>query len=202
METTMTRRRARVAALAVLAAVSMPAAAEPSSWRIEAGEIRVLVPLKPGGAFTATSPSLEGTLTLGVDKPARLTGRVELDLSTIDTGIALRNQHLREKYLEVAKGAGYDRAVLSDIRFHEADGAGFAGRTAFTATLLLHGVTKAIAGTAEVAHEGADRRVKAVFPLELTDFGVVPPMYLGVGVASRLRVTALLVAKPAAPAAP
>jgi polyisoprenoid-binding protein YceI len=124
-----------------------------------------------------------------------------MDLSTIDTGIALRNQHLRENYLEVAKGEGYDSAILSDIRFHEADGAGFAGKTAFTAALLLHGVTKAIAGTAEISHQGADRRVKAIFPLELTDFGITPPMYLGVGVASRLRVTAVLVAKPAAPAA-
>jgi polyisoprenoid-binding protein YceI len=190
----------RILVLALLAAGSIATAAEPSSWRIEAGDVRVLVPLKPGGAFTATSPSLAGTLTLAPDTPARLNGSVAMDLSTIDTGIALRNQHLRENYLEVAKGAGYDKAVLSDIRLHEAGGAGFAGKTAFTATLLLHGVTKGIAGTAEVAHEGASRRVKAVFPLELTDFGITPPMYLGVGVASRLRVTALLVAKPAAAA--
>ena len=187
-------------AFAVLAAASIASAAEPSSWRIEAGDVRVLVPLKPGGAFTATGPALAGTLTVAAGTPARLTGAVEMDLSTIDTGIALRNQHLREKYLEVAKGAGYDKAVLSDIRLHEAGGAGFAGKTAFTATLLLHGVTKAVAGTAEVSHEGAFRRVKAVFPLELTDFGIEPPMYLGVGVASRLRVTALLLAKPAAAA--
>lgn len=171
-----------------------------AEWRIEAGDVRVLVPLKPGGAFTASSPSLRGTLVLGPDKPARLTGRVEMDLSTVDTGIALRNQHLREKYLEVAKGAGYDTAVLSEIRFHDAADAGFAGKTPFTATLLLHGVTRAIAGSAEVVHEGANRRVKVVFPLELTDFGVEPPMYLGVGVASKLRVTAVVVAKPAVPA--
>ncbi len=69
-----------------------------------------------------------------------LTGEIVVDLATIDTGIALRNQHLRENYLEVAKGRGFDKAVLSEIRVHDADGEEFQGRTAFTGTLLLHGV--------------------------------------------------------------
>jgi hypothetical protein len=114
-------------------------AAESPSWRIERGDVHVLVPLMPGGAFTATNPSLEGTLTLEQAKPARLTGEISMDLATIDTGITLRNQHLREKYLQVAKGKGFDRAVLSEVRLSDADGEAFEGRTAFTGVLLLHG---------------------------------------------------------------
>ncbi|HET6898100.1 MAG TPA: YceI family protein, partial [Vicinamibacteria bacterium] len=73
-------------------------AAETPSWRVEKGDVKIVVPLKPGGAFAATSTALTGTLTLEGAKPARLSGDVSMDLSTIDTGIALRNQHLREKY--------------------------------------------------------------------------------------------------------
>jgi polyisoprenoid-binding protein YceI len=132
-----------------------------------------------------------------VAKPAHLAGEVSLDLSTIDTGIALRNQHLRENYLEVAKGAGYDKAVLSDIHLADADGESFAGSSAFTGTMLLHGMKHEVAGRVEVRAEGSSRRVRVEFPLNLTDFGVAPPEYLGVGVGSKLLVKVQLTAVPA-----
>jgi polyisoprenoid-binding protein YceI len=172
-------------------------AVEPSSWHIERGDVRILVPLKPGGAFTATAPSLSGTLILDAAKPARLTGDVSMDLATIDTGISLRDQHLRENYLEVAKGKGFDKAVLSEILMNDADGEAFEGRTAFTGMLLLHGVKHPVAGTAEIRRDGLGRRVQAEFPLVLTDFQIKPPMYLGVGVGNRLLVKAQFTAVPA-----
>jgi hypothetical protein len=42
-------------------------------------------------------------------------GSLAVDLRTLDTGIALRNEHLRENYLEVDKGPGFDTATLSKI---------------------------------------------------------------------------------------
>jgi hypothetical protein len=120
-----------------------------------------------------------------------------MDLATIDTGISLRNQHLREKYLEVAKGRGFDRAVLSEIHLNAADGEGFEGHTGFTGMLLLHGVKHSVEGTAEIHRDGLGRRVRAEFPLVLTDFGITPPEYLGVGVGSRLLVKTQFTAMPA-----
>src|SRR6266536_1053951 len=111
--------------LALLASNGL--AAEASSWRIERGDVKILVPLKPGGAFTATTPSLAGTLTLEGAKPAHLAGEVSMDLATIDTGISLRNQHLRENYLDVAKGEGFNKAVLSDIHLSDVGGETFEG---------------------------------------------------------------------------
>jgi polyisoprenoid-binding protein YceI len=175
----------------------MSVAGDAPSWRIERGDMNILVPLKPGGAFTATTPSLSGTLTLEPAKPLRLGGEISTDLATIDTGIALRNQHLREKYLEVAKGKGFDKAVLSEIQLHDAEGEAFEGRTTFIGTLLLHGVKHPVEGTAEVRREGAGRRVRAEFPLIVTDFGITPPEYLGVGVASKLLVKVQFTATPA-----
>jgi hypothetical protein len=94
---TITRRRGWLGAVALLALLA-PAgvAAEGPSWRIDKGEVKVLVPLKPGGAFAATTTALSGTLTLEGAKPARLAGDLSMDLATIDSGIALRNQHLKE----------------------------------------------------------------------------------------------------------
>lgn len=176
-----------LAALFAVAAAAGPAAQTPS-WQINRGEVRILVPLKPGGAFEATTPSLTGALSLESEKPAVLTGEVSIDLTTIDTGIALRNQHLRDNYLEVAKGRGFDKAVMSDVRLTGADGEAFEGRTPFSGNLQLHGVKHAVEGTADIRTDGSGRRVRAEFPLVLTDFGITPPEYLGVGVATKLLV--------------
>ena len=173
---TMNRRRVNLGLSSLLLLLaSSGAGAEAPSWRIERGDVQILVPLRPGGAFTATSSSLGGTLTVAQGAPALLGGEISMDLATIDTGIGLRNQHLRENYLEVAKGKGFDRAVLSEIQLKDADGEAFEGRTAFTGTLLLHGVKHPLEGKAEVRRDGAGRRVRAEFPLTLSDFGITPP---------------------------
>lgn len=190
------RRLVGHAGLLVLLA-SSTLAAEGPSWRIERGDVRIMVPLKPGGAFTATTPFLNGNVTLEVGKPSRLVGEISVDLATIDTGINLRNRHLREKYLEVAKGEGFNKAVLSEIHLDDADSAGFEGSTGFTGTMLLHGTKQQVTGKAEIHPNGPGRQVRAEFPLVLTDFGVTPPEYLGVGVGSRLIVKVAFTAMPA-----
>jgi polyisoprenoid-binding protein YceI len=194
---TISGRNGLLAAASLLALLAPGGfAAEAPSWRLEKGEAKILVPLKPGGAFAANTTALSGTLTLEGAKPARLVGDVSMDLTTIDTGIALRNQHLKENYLEVAKGEGYNKAVLSDIQLADVSGETFDGTTPFTGTMLLHGVKHQVAGTAEIHSEGTSRRVRAEFPLVLTDWSVSPPEYLGVGVGSRLLVKVTLTATP------
>ena len=83
----------------------------------------------------------------------------------------------------------------------DATGETFDGTTPFTRTMLLHGVKKPVTGTAEIHSEGTSRRVRAEFPLVLTDWGVTPPEYLGVGVGSRLLVKVTLTATPVRPPA-
>jgi polyisoprenoid-binding protein YceI len=172
-------------------------AAEGPLWRIEQGEVRVLVPLKPGGAFEAKTSSLGGTLTVGASRPLPVSGEISVDLATIDTGIDLRNRHLREKYLEIAKGKGFDRAVMSEILVSDAQDDAFEGRTVFTGMLLLHGVRREVTGTGVVRRQSPGVRVQATFPLTLTDFGVEPPEYMGVGVANKVIVSVVLTATPA-----
>jgi polyisoprenoid-binding protein YceI len=193
--------RGAVSVAVLCLAPSVSLAAE-SPWRVEKGEVRVTVPLKPGGAFDATSSALGGKLTPGGAHPVRLSGEIALDLATLDTGIGLRNQHLREKYLEIAKGRDFDRAVISDVAVNDAGGPDFQGRSAFGGNLLLHGVSRPIAGTVEIRRAGAGVRIDASFPLTLTDFAIVPPEYLGVGVANKVMVKVQLSLVPAQGVAP
>jgi len=181
--------------LACLPATGVCADATP--WRITSGTVRISVPLKPGGAFEATTEALAGVLRPGGARPLRLAGEITLDLTTIDTGIDLRNRHLREKYLEVTKGKGFDTAVLSGIGITEASDDGFRGRSVFTANLLLHGVTHGVTGSCQIRSAPPGVTVEASFPLALQDFGIEPPQYMGVGVGNKLLVKVELSTAPA-----
>ena len=67
---------------------------------------------------------------------------------------------------------------------------------AMTDVMVL--AARASGGAARAKHDRVlGRRVRAEFPLVLTDFGISPPEYLGVGVGSKLLVKAQFPATPA-----
>src|SRR5882762_2628767 len=140
--------RTRVAlALAIAFPAVRPAAgsaADTPAYRIVRREVRVLCPLTVGGSFEAVTTSLSGTLAVAALRPAVLSGNLTVDLSSLDTGIALRNAHMRDNYLEVGKGRDFATALLSDVRLDKVDASTFHGQTPFTGMLLLHGTRKPV----------------------------------------------------------
>jgi polyisoprenoid-binding protein YceI len=150
-----------------------------------------------GGSFEAKTTSLAGTVSLTTSRPPAFAGDLSVDLGTLDTGIGLRNHHLRDEYLEVPRGEGFDRAVLSEIRLGDVDAETFQGKTTFIGTFLLHGVKKTVAGQAEIRRDGGSVRVDASFPVAVSDFGIAKPQYLGVGVRNEVKVMVSLTAEPA-----
>jgi polyisoprenoid-binding protein YceI len=183
-----------------LAAAWAPAADGP--WRIVRGEVRALCPLTLGGGFEAKTTALSGSVVLSGSRPASLAGELTVDLRTLDSGIELRNRHLREQYLEVGRGEGFETAVLADVQLAEVDATSVQGQTRFSATLRLHGTKRPVSGQAEVRREGVPVRVQASFVVALADYGIPKPEYLGVGVKNEIQVKVSLVAVPdAAPPA-
>jgi polyisoprenoid-binding protein YceI len=141
-----------------------------------------------GGSFDAKTSAVSGSLTASAAHPPAFDGSLAVDLRTLDTGIGLRNDHLREKYLEVDKGAGYDKAVLSDIDLKGLNPDAPEGKGSFTGSLTLHGVKKTVTGPVEVKTTGSGLRVKASFPVNLPDYNIPEPRYLGVGVKNTVQV--------------
>src|SRR5262245_53386184 len=164
------------------------------SWRVGQGEVSVKCPMTVGGSFDATSSALTGTLTTSTARPSAFDGSVAVDLRGIDTGIALRNDHLREKYLEVDKGAGYDQAVLSDVMLQGLNADAPAGKGSFTGFLMLHGVKKTVTGPVEIRQAATGWRVRASFPLNLPDYNIDKPRYLGVGVKDTVQISVTVTA--------
>ena len=194
----MSRRVRRVdAALYVTAFLGLAATlCAAGTWRVDRADVSVKCPMTIGGSFDAKTTALTGILTGNAARQPALDGSLAVDLRTLDTGIGLRNDHLREKYLEVDKGAGYDRAVLSDIDLKGLNGDAPEGKGSFTGLLMLHGVKKTVTGPVEVRKGDTGLRVRASFPLNLTDYNIAEPRYLGVGVRNTVQVTVTFVATP------
>lgn len=163
---------------------------------VASGDVRVSCPLTVGGSFEARTTAVEGTLSPSSTRPTRFTGEVSVDLRTLDTGINLRNDHLRGEYLEVDKGDGFEKAVVSEIDLGDIDWGSFHGKTGFTGMFRLHGTRAPIAGEAKIERRDGAIQVEATFPVSLTDYGIAEPRYLGVGVKDRVQAKVSLVLRP------
>jgi polyisoprenoid-binding protein YceI len=159
---------------------------------VAGGDVTVVCPLTVGGSFEARTKALSGEVGPAPQQAGAIGGALLVKLDTLETGIGLRDHHLRDNYLEVGKGAGYDVATLENIQVDKADGKG-----AFHATLLLHGQKRQVTGTSTVHKRGDGMtHVDAEFPLKVSEFEIPKPTYLGVGVRDEIQVKVAFNATP------
>lgn len=130
--------------------------------------------------FTGKTNKVTGTLKID---PAKKTGsgKVVIDVASIDTGIPLRNEHMRsEMWLDTTK---YPQAVFeaTSVKHKTGDVYTVSGK------LTFHGVTKAITTevtgkyvkaneqTRKAGFKGDVVRLRGSFDLKLADYGVKIP---------------------------
>src|SRR5918992_896095 len=93
--------------------------------QVKSGEVSVICPLTVGGSFEAKTDIVKGEVTVaGPSQP--LSGALQVDLQSLETGIGLRDRHMKNNYLEIEKGVEYAAARLEDIRVEK-----LAGKTTF-----------------------------------------------------------------------
>ena len=176
--------------LAVAGIVGTREALASESWSVMSGDVRVRCRLTVGGSFDATTSSISGALQRTVGDSLSYAGELRVDLGTLDTGIGLRNDHLRTTYLETERGPDFRRAVLSGTVLDDPLPAGNRRHaTRFAARLTLHGVEREIEGEAELRRRNGRVQVEATFSLSLEAFDIPPPRYLGIGVRDAVEVT-------------
>jgi polyisoprenoid-binding protein YceI len=96
----------------------------------------------------------------------------EVDLADLDTGIKLRNQHMREHYLETGK---YPYAFFQGkiVQVDSLPGRGWHVRA--TGKLAIHGAERDYDVACEVVREVAGYRFTTGFPIRLPDFNIKIP---------------------------
>ena len=159
------------------------------SYRITSADVTVNCPLTIGSYFEAKTSAVSGSLTPiggGVVK-----GTISIELVKLETGISLRDRHLRNNYLEVQKGPEFAVAKFDNLKVER-----LPGKTTFHGTLTLHGQQREVSGTADVQQDGKGYRVDATFPLKISSFQIPEPTYLGVGVTDDITVHVTLAVSP------
>jgi len=180
----------------VFATIALVGAARPSfadAYKVSGADVVVVCPLTVGGSFEARTKSVSGEVAASAAEPGSVTGAVRVDLQTLETGIAVRDRHMRENYLEVERGPEFAVATFDQIRVEKLD-----GKSTFKGTLLLHGQRQEVTGTADVQQRDGRIRVQAQFPIKVSSFQIPKPTYLGVGVKDEIQIKVVLTVEPTA----
>lgn len=158
-------------------AALITSAPDKGSVHFEATGRPAMVKIKGHGEGPVGKLNLEGK---------KLNGELTFKMETLNTGIGMRDEHMKEKYLEVAK---FPTAVLKikDMVLPDAWTPQTAGLKdqAFKGTLTLHGVEKEVSGIVNVNN---DMGANADFEIKISEFGISIPSYLGITVADTVRV--------------
>ncbi|PYR35930.1 MAG: hypothetical protein DMF93_20815 [Acidobacteria bacterium] len=161
------------------------------AYKVSGAEVVVVCPLTVGGSFEARTKSVSGEVTASAADPGSVSGALRVDLQTLETGIAVRDRHMRETYLEVEKGPEFAVATFDKIRIEK-----LAGKSTFKGTLLLHGQRQEVTGVADLQQRDGRIRVQAQFPIKVSAFQIQKPTYLGVGVRDEIQIKVMLTVEP------
>ena len=113
------------------------------------------------------------------NKNGTVKGFFEVKLDELETGLDVRNKHMKEKYLETAKYP-LARFKLDPLRI---------GDTHFSGQLQLHGKHNKVSG--KVIKSSA-KNLTVEFDLDVTEFGIKVPDYKGITLAKRIKLTVVI----------
>lgn len=119
---------------------------------------------------------------------------VEVDLATLDTGIGLRNRHMRDNYLEVRTFpfATFEGRIHS---VEEVPGRPFSVTS--RGVLRIHGVARDRLLTCAVTQAGDGYRARCGFQVLLSDHGIAIPRLMFLRLANEIQVSLDFTVRPA-----
>jgi polyisoprenoid-binding protein YceI len=155
-------------------------------------------------SIDGTTNRVSGTIVADPDNAATSSVEVSIDLGSLDTGIALRNRHMRERYVETGK---YPTATFKSLSISPPTAPIVVNQPAelsVTGDFTMHGVTKRITAPVRViiipesditrASRGPGDWIHATttFKLKLREFGInVPEGFVDDTLDAKLDVFAL-----------
>lgn len=111
----------------------------------------------------------------GEDMTSKSQMYFEVDLNTIDTGIGLRNRHMRENYLETDKWqyATY-KGMISSIKKNSENNY----EVEVKGTMSIHGVSRSQTIQGKITRNGNVMRIQSQFYINLNDHKIDIPKFM------------------------
>lgn len=132
--------------------------------------------------------ALKGEITL---EDFKAKGTVTLKLDSLTTGIALRDKHMKEKYLETGKYP-FARLEITDLLFPRSfiEAAFSAEGEPFKGLLTLREKTLPVVGTVSLKGTRGGFVMKFEFKIKCSAFKIETPSFMGVTVADEVKIEA------------
>lgn len=134
--------------------------------------------------ITGVSESMMGELK---EEKGMLSGLLKIDVKTLKTGMDLRDDHMINKYLEVAKFP-FITLKLDPFKVEP--------KGTVKGTLKLHGEEKLVDVMYTSSRSGKDLVVKADFKINISDFKIAIPSFQGITVAKEVKLSTMMTAAP------
>ncbi len=158
-----------------------------SSFAFAQQNVKVYVTLFPAGDFVATTSDVTGSAQ--INSANEITAKdIKVNLNKLKTGLELRDDHAKNKYLEVKK---FPEATLVSAIGKNGKGSGI---------LRIRGKDSKVDGTYSLSD--GNKFLKAVFTAKLSSFDIKEINYKGVGVEDDIKVEVTVPVSIAAAAAP
>lgn len=116
----------------------------------------------------------------------------EVELNSVDTGIGLRNRHMREDYLHTEKyplthfkGIITESVKVSDTEYDVKS----------KGKMFIHGVTKEITISGKIYKLGSGYKLKTNYSINLTDYNVKVPKFMFVRISEEIKLVLDFVVK-------
>lgn len=180
-------RRALALSVLLLAIPSTPAVAE--RWSVHSDEEFTEVRFRSEATledFEGAGTELSGWIELNPQDAASLSGEFEFQLESLDTGLGLRNKHMRENVLHTED---HPTAHFLIERCSAGRVSSKSAEFAVEGTFSIHGGSKPLTAAVEVWLEGESLHCVAHFELTLADFEIERPKMLMLKVAETVDLT-------------
>jgi polyisoprenoid-binding protein YceI len=143
--------------------------------------------------WTGTSRRVDGRFVLVPNRPDSSRAVIRVPVASFDSGNDRRDRGMRD----VTEADTYPFVTFRGTDVAPAiwgrGAAGYRGTWAVTGTLTFHGQTHPVADTVRVDVMSDSVRIRAQFPVSLTQFGVERPGFMGLTVGDTIRIDAQLV---------
>ncbi len=126
--------------------------------------------------FEGVTDNIDGYVYLpDISNPSESELYFEVDLNTIDTGIGLRNRHMREDYLHTDKyryttySGKFSEITKKDENNYD---------VAVSGEIFIHGVTKPLDVKGKMVKMGDVYKISTEFEVKLTDYNIEVPSFM------------------------
>ncbi len=170
--------------ITIVASLALPFAQAATQYQFQPDAGKVVFKTKGWPNLVTIKGEGKGVAGNLSEDTGKVSGEITFQLAQLKTGIELRDNHMKDTYLEVKKHP-VAKIKLTNLEVPK----DLDGSFEFKGMMTLHGVEKQVSGQAELENDSGKLKLIAEIPIKLSDFKIAIPSYQGITVAEKVNIS-------------